>query len=335
MTGVAVPQYRRFARTWRLLLWAALTAAIVIAARRLPWADAMEELRRARLSYTVLAVALNFAILPLWATEWRLLVPRAFTVPFRRMFEIVAVTASVLNSVPFLAGEISAVALLSTRGRLSRGAALSVLALDQLLVAFAKLTVLGAAALLVTLPVWLTRGVSSLAIAFMLLGLTLWIVARRRPESVPSGGRIVRVVTAIRGWGQHLETLRDASLALRVALLAIAKKGLELGAIIVVQLALGVEPSLSAGILVLAGLAITTLLPVAPANLGVYEGTVFAIYRYLGHPADVALGLALVQHVCFLVPSIATGYLLVTGRQLRQTPFPAPEPSRRRRDAAR
>ena len=53
-----------------------------------------------------------------------------------------------------------------------------------------------------------------------------------------------------------------------------------------------------------------------PANVGVYEATVFAVYRYLGVPADAALAMAAVQHICFLIPTLGTGYVTMTLRQL-------------------
>ena len=76
------------------------------------------------------------------------------------------------------------------------------------------------------------------------------------------------------------------------------------------------------GVLIVACLAITTLIPVAPANLGVYEATVFAAYRYIDVPADAAVGMALLQHACFLMPSIATGYAVATLAHVKERSRP-------------
>jgi hypothetical protein len=128
-------------------------------------------------------------------------------------------------------------------------------------------------------------------------------------------------------WGAHFDVLREGRRAWRVALLALSKKAAELAGILAVQMAFGIEPSIAAALLLLGALAITTLLPVAPANLGVYEATVFATYRFLGVPAETALGLAIVQHLCFLLPSLATGYFILTLRQLPQLPPKRPSAS--------
>lgn len=307
------------ARRWLLpIIWAALTIALAIALPRLPWDRTVQELSRVAPGWVITALALTFLILPLWALEWTVIAPR-IRVAFRRMFEIVALTAAVLNSVPMLAGEISAVALLMTRAGLSRGAALSVLAMDQLLVAFAKAGVLALAASLSPLPTWIRGGLLSLVAVFVIAFAALMLlahrwehIARALPSTSGPGGLLGAAVR----WGEHLETLRDARRTATVALLAAAKKFAEILAVIAVQLAFGLEPSFVDAVVVVAALALSTLIPIAPANLGVYEATVYGVYRFLGVPAETALGLALVQHLCVLLPALAPGYLMLTLRQL-------------------
>src|SRR5678815_471756 len=60
--------------------------------------------------------------------------PRVPAVRGRDMLGVVALTSAVLNTTPMLVGEATAVVLLVARTRLDRAAALSVLAMDQLLV---------------------------------------------------------------------------------------------------------------------------------------------------------------------------------------------------------
>jgi uncharacterized membrane protein YbhN (UPF0104 family) len=297
------------------IVWIALTIALVIAVPRLPWGRAFADLRRVDAVWLAIAVVANFAILPLWALEWRLIAP-AMSVSFRRMFEVVSITAAVLNSIPLLAGEASAVALLITRGGLSRGAALSVLAVDQLLVAFAKLTVVALAAALAPLPEWLRGGLLLLSVLLVAAMAVLLAFAHRGSHAergllaAPSSTR--RLLASVAAWGRHLEVLRDAPRSAAIALLALAKKGAELGAVIAIQMAFGLDPAIGTAALVLAALALSTMLPVAPANLGVYEATVFGVYRYAGLPAETALGLAVLQHLCFLAPPLVTGYATLT-----------------------
>lgn len=311
----------RRALPWLLpVIWAGLTIALFFAIRSLPWHRALVELAHIEYAWVAIAIFCNLVILPLWAAEWRYLVP-VVRVGFARMFEIVAITASVLNSVPFLAGEASAVALLIGRGGLTRGAALSVLAMDQLLVAFAKLATLALAAWLAPIPAWLRQGLVTLVLVFAAMLLVLLVLAHRwqslrdrlLARTTPLRTRIARLAE----WGDHLDVLRAPGRISRATGIALTKKAAELAAIVAVQVAFGLDASLPAAALVLAGLALSTLVPVAPANLGIYEATVFTIYRYLGVPAETAIGLAIVQHLCFLLPSLATGYFTLTLRQLR------------------
>jgi glycosyltransferase 2 family protein len=301
-------------------LWILLTLALYFAGRDLPWSGAVASLSRVSPTLIGLAVILNFLILPLWMIEWLLLKPRSAAVSPHRMFEVVTVTASIHNAVPFLAGEAAAIGLLINAG-LPRGAALSVLAMDQLLVGVAKLGVLSVAALTAPIPGWLSAGVLSLVGAVLTLLLLLLLLAHFGSViSIQLSERRTRgraFMARLTGLGTHLAALREVLLASQVFGLAFAKKTLELTAIVAVQGALGMHPSFAASVLILAALAVTTSLPVAPANLGVYEATVFGTYRYLGVDADAALALAIVQHLAFLLPMIATGYVTLTFRQLR------------------
>ena len=304
-------------------LWVLLTAALFLAGRELPWRSALSTLANVSSAHVALAVALNFAILPLWMMEWMLLKPRQSPVHSGQMFEIVTVTASVHNVVPFLAGEAAALGLLINAG-VQRGVAISVMAMDQLLVGIAKLAVLSVAALTAPIPVWLKAGVLSLVagVAALFLGMLLLahfgtVISAQLREKQTRGRELV---ARLAGLGAHLSALREPWLAMRVIALALAKKTLELSAIVAIQAAFGMEPSFPAAILVLAALAVTTSLPVAPANLGVYEATVYATYRYLGIESDTALGVAVVQHLAFLLPMIATGYITLTVRSFAKRP---------------
>jgi uncharacterized protein (TIRG00374 family) len=299
--------------------WVAVTIAVLIAAPRLPWARAWDEIRRAQVSWLLAATALNFAILPLWAMEWRLLAPRGARSTFRAMFGVVAVTSSVLNTIPFFAGEAFGVGLLMARGGLPRGAALSVLAMDQLLVGVGKVAVVAIAALVAPLPDWLRAGVLTLVTGVCALGLAVLLLAHgwerargwlSRASSAPAG-LLARVVS----WGRHFDAMREPGVAALLVTLALTKKLAELAAIVAVQGAFGLDLSLSTAILVLAALSVTTLLPVSPANLGVYEATVYSIYRFLGFDDATAFGIALLQHTVFLVAGLVPGYVLLTAQQ--------------------
>ena len=82
----------------------------------------------------------------------------------------------------------------------------------------------------------------------------------------------------------------------------------EASAIWAIQKGFGLDLPIWSVLLILSALNLTTIVPLAPGNLGVYEATVFFIYQYLGIEPEQAIALALTQHLCFLLPLAGTGY---------------------------
>jgi uncharacterized membrane protein YbhN (UPF0104 family) len=311
---------RSSSRLFLFALWAALSVAMIAAVRALPWQSALQQLTQVRPGWVGAALACNAGILLVWAAEWQAIAPARLRVLYAAMFEVVATMAAVLNSVPFFAGEATGVALLVGRVGLTRGAALSVLAIDQLLSGLSKLAVLGIAAAVVPLPPWLRAGVLTLVAAVTALLCILLVMAhgwqRLRANLSTTSTPLRRALARMVSLGAYLDALRETARPRRLVVLALSKKAVELAAIVAIQAAFGMPVSLAAGVLVLASIGVATLAPIAPANVGVYEAAVFAAYRYMGVAPDTALALAVVQHICFLLPMVATGYITLSVRQL-------------------
>ena len=69
-------------------------------------------------------------------------------------------------------------------------------------------------------------------------------------------------------------------------------------------------------ILVMAALNLSTILPLTPGNFGVYEATAFLIYKFSGLSPEIALSLALLQHIFFLIPMAGTGWVVLLVKSL-------------------
>ena len=293
-----------------LLATVVLVGLLVLAVRRIDLVRAATELHGVRIGWVVAAVLCFMAILPLWALEWRLLAPRSSTTTLRAMLGVVAITSSTLNTSAFFVGEAVAVVLLVARAGLTRAAALSVLAMDQLLVGVAKLVVLAAGALTLSLPAWMNAGVAMLGAGVAALGAACLLAAWHH-EAIPRlAARIVpaRLAAALGNLGASLAPLRSPRLSASVLLLALAKKAAEVLAILCVQRAFGANLPVASAILALAALNLATLLPLVPGNLGVYEAAVVLTYTHLGVPAEQALGMAVVQHACYFAALALPGY---------------------------
>ena len=286
-----------------------LVALLVAAASRLDLHRALLAMGDVRLAWVLAAILAYLAILPLWAVQWHALSPPTPHRTVRRMLGVVALTASVLNTTPLLVGEAAGVLLLVTRIGLARSAAVSVLAMDQLLVGIAKVCVLGSAAMLLPLPAPMRHGLQSLlvvvALLVMFLGALAWrpalmgLVARRLPPRLT--GPLHRTAAA-------LSPLLDFRLGGLALVLALLKKLAELAAIVAMQRAFGVELPLASALLVLGALNLATLLPVLPGNVGLFEGAMVIAYRALGVPAEQALAIAVLQHACYFVALALPGY---------------------------
>ena len=277
-----------------------VTAGIIIAVRALDWRAALAAIAHVELGWLVISVLLNVGILLAWSGFWSVLAPREARVPYRHMFEIAAIASAVMNTVPFLAGHATGVALLIKRAKLSTQSALSVLALDQRGEGVVKVAVCLAVGLFAPLPGWIHRAFVGVTIAVGALMLGLVIVANSKTR-----------------WARDLAALRDVRHALLALALVSLSKVMEGLGIVAVQHAFGLSFAAPAVLLVLAAVLLATMIPVSPGNLGAYEAAAFFVYRYLGLAPEQALALAIVQHLCFMAASVGVGYTLGARHALR------------------
>ena len=284
-------------------------ALLIVAVRRFDLAMVMVSLGTARPAWLALAVACYVSILPLWALEWCVLAPRDGRPMFVRMLGVIAMTSSVLNTTPMLVGEAAAVIFLVSRAGLSRAAALSVLAMDQLVLGIAKVSVLVLATWLLVLPLWMERGMRALSALVALLLVALLVIAWGERTVIRAASALpLRAGHALRAVADALAPLRSPWRGGSSLGLALLKKLAEMLAILCVQRAFGVVLPYSSAVLVLAALNLATLLPVVPGNVGVYEAATVLAYSYLGVEADRALGIALLQHACYFAALALPGY---------------------------
>ena len=218
------------------------------------------------------------------------------------------------NTIPFPGGHAVGVMALARRAEVGHSVALSVLALDQLMEGFAKIFVLTLVAIFVPLPEVMSQGIFVFVGVVVIFASTLFYLAHR-PPSVKEGQSATswtgKIKGFVSGWSVHLEILRDLpifSLGLFLGLLMMCVQTLGIWA---VQKSLHLDLPFWAPILVMGALNLATILPVTPGNFGVYEGTAFLAYQFYGLSSESALSLAILQHVCFLLPMVGTGYLVL------------------------
>lgn len=323
MTSAGAELPRRSSRR-RALRWLALgivAGLVVVALRSMDLGRAGSEISTLRSSWLAGALVCYFIILPLWAVQWQLLAPPDRRRPVSRMFAVVAMTSTVLNTTPLLVGEATGVVLLVTLGGLTRAAAFSVLAMDQLLVGIAKVVALSSAAALLTLPHWMSGAAAPLVAGVAGLLVLLAFGAWRHRDLAQWAERVVapRLGAGLGSLGAALAPLRSPTRGGGALLLALAKKGAEVAAILCVQHAFGVSLPWASAILVLGCLNLATLVPVVPGNVGVYEAAVVVAYTWLGLAPEQALGIAVVQHLGYFVALALPGSWWVARGRIRAT----------------
>jgi uncharacterized membrane protein YbhN (UPF0104 family) len=274
--------------------WLFATALLAVCARSIDWSHAAETLVATHPAWIAFAILLNASIVPLMAAFWMALRPRIEPrVPFRRAFEIAATATALMNTVPFGAGHASIVVLWMRRGASSQRGALSILALDQLGEGIAKVGLFLVVALVAPMPSWMRAGVTSIALLVTILFVVLVVASR---------------------WATELRIDRSWTRACAGLGFVIGTKVAEALAIVAVQRAFGIDVDASGTLLVLAAVILGSMIPVTPGNAGTYEAAAFVAYRHLGLSPEQALSLALVQHMCFVLPSVGIGYLFMSAQ---------------------
>ncbi|MCP5120687.1 MAG: hypothetical protein GY953_58585, partial [bacterium] len=158
-----------------VLSWLIVTACFLFAFGGIAWRDAAGLVQGAAWSWLALAVVANLAILPLAALQWMLFLPRSKAVRFPRMMWITAVTSTISNGGPFLAGHAAGIHLLATEGQTGYPAAVSVKAIEQLAEGVAKLTLFGVTLALAPLSGGLRTGGTGVLAVVSVAGCALLI----------------------------------------------------------------------------------------------------------------------------------------------------------------
>lgn len=307
-------------KRWLYIIgWTLASVCIYFAIQKLELDSVFAELKNANPFWLSLAVFGNFCILIFGTLQWLNFLPRNYHVGFPRMIEINALMAMTSNTVPFFAGHALAVVLLAKREKVGHAVALSVMALDQFAEGFAKISLFLLVVILTPIPDWMRQGILlALSAILLLFGVLFFFAFRHRKFKIfmsrQTHPRWYKIWHFISRCAHHLEALRSIRLFAVGMGTALAMKGTEAFAIWAVQKSLGVDLPLWTIFLVLVSVGLVGMVPVSPGNLGIYEAAVFFVYQYLGLPAEQALSLAILQHVCFLIPNIGTGYLILLYR---------------------
>jgi len=297
-----------------LIAWVFATLLLYICFREIDSEQAWDNIKQVHPLWLFLGIAGHFLILIFWARQWIIFLPGKVFVTFKEMFKINALMSTAMNTLPFPGGHAFGVFLLSKKEGVDHSAALSVMSLDQLTEGIAKLTVLLIVSCLTPLPPLIKKGILGLIVAILIFAsILLYFSFRFHNYKTIAVGSVrtlkEKAIDFVSRWGHQLEGLRNIQTFCYGVILAYGMKLGEASAIWSIQKGFGVDLPIWSILLILAALNLTTIIPLAPGNLGVYEATVFFIYQHLGIEPEQAIALALTQHLCFLLPLAGTGYV--------------------------
>ena len=277
---------------------------------------AWKEIEKASAGWLVCAFLFNFLILVVWTSLWSVLIPQGIVVSFPRLFQSNCLMSTSCNTLPFPGGHTVGLVLLVKIAKVKYSIALSVLALDQMLEGIVKVIVMTFAASFSPLPEQMQLGIQLFIFIIVIFAGSMFYAAHKNPEiknlkKKNSHSKFDNVKEFVAQWVDHLELLRNYRVFCLGLILALVMMALQTLGIWAAQKSLGQELPFWTTILVMAALNLAMIFPVTPGNFGVYETTAFLIYTFSGLSPEIALSLAFLQHICFLIPMVGTGLIIL------------------------
>ena len=287
---------------------------------RVDWTLAIAAVAKAKPLPLILAVLLNAMILVFATAQWLLFLPEGVSVARSKMFKIMAIMSTVANSGPAGGGAAVGVHLLARQEGVGHSVGLSVLLLDQLVEGLVKVAIVLLAIVVVPIGLEYKAVSATILIGVPTLFFVLTVIAHRRSalESISerTTGFLGWLLTKLNLVAANLEALRRPKKLSLTVVLGLLQKLVAALAITCILLAFGVVTPWWGILAVLVAVNLSTVVSVTPANLGVFEGAAFLVYRTLGISSDTAVALAIVQHAAYLIPLAGIGWVISSVRPL-------------------
>ena len=304
-----------------ILIWLIVAYFFYEFFKTIDFNQAWKEIESASAGWLIAAFLFNLSILLVWTSLWSILIPKAIFVSFPNLFQANSFMSTSCNSLPFPGGHAVGVVLFARLAKIKHSVALSVLALDQMLEGIVKVVVLTLAASFSPLPKQMEQSIQVFIVLIVLFIVIMFYAAYKIPKVKNlnkkfSSSLLSRFKTFVSQWAGHLEILRDYRVFSAGLFLALVMMALQALGIWATQMSLGQELPFWTTILIMAALNLATIFPITPGNFGIYEATAFLIYKFSGLSPEMALSLAFLQHICFLVPMAGTGWVVLLIRSL-------------------
>ena len=306
----------------RALIWAVALASTIgfgyLAIRDAHPDEVWDALQNANVWWVFPSFAVLVAAVAVRVLRWQLLFHRDTRPSYGATAAAALVGLAVNSLLPLRAGEAARVIALNRRARTSPVESVATVALERILDVLCLLLLLlaalpwlpevgwvGAAA---AVALTLTAVLVGAALAFALFGDRPFHALDRFLKRFPFAHRVEHVGANLR---RGLVALRDPTLALTAVVLTVASWVLTSLSFWLLTLAFDLDLPLVSGVLILAAVGFSVILPAGPGSLGVFEAaTVVALAAY-DVPASAALSYAFTLHAVNLIPYIVAGAIAV------------------------
>jgi len=285
---------------FRLAAAAALIGACAYFARELDWSAVRRALAHASLPLVALAVVVNLFQVWLCAAAWSLMLSPVARVPVGQLFRYTLVAFAASGLLPGRSGEVIRAGMLKANEGvpLSIGAALSIV--EKCIEAITLLILAAPLPLLLpALPRWVSTCLAGLgAVGFATLAL-VWLAASHAERLSP---RLARFAEGAR-------VVRDPRVFFGTLAIVLLQWLTDAATLLLVMRALGIRVHWSAPILVDLLLNMAILVPLTPAQVGVFEVGIVTALGLLGVGRTRAVAFALLYHALEIVPTTAFGLI--------------------------
>ncbi len=305
---------RRLAITLRIAAIAVIGACLWWFIRKLDWHKLGKDLGHAKVWPLVIAVGLNFVCLWGKAACWHIMLAPKHVVKTMRLFRITVAAFAASAITPARAGEVLRVWSLKRRDGVPAADTAAVAVAEKLLDGMTMLILVAPVPwLLPGIPSWVEIGMLICAAIAVVLFIALYVaVGRVSAQAAGTGSFFTRFIG-----GMHV--LRDPKRLLWSLVPLFMVWFADLGAVMLVMYAVGIDVPIAAGLLVLFTLNVTIMVPSTPAQVGAFEVGALAGCKVIGIAEEPALAFALLYHVMQVIPTIAAGLILemrlVLGRE--------------------
>ena len=308
-------------RVLRVVGYALSAACLAVLAAYVDWPAFLAQLRHVDARRVGAAALLVLVAYAFFTVRWRMLLSLAPPLPWLHAATYLMLGYLGNLLLPMRAGDAARVLLV--RDAYGRGGvhALGSVLIERLLDFTAVLVVGAAIGFVAALPTAILVGLRMAAVAVLVALLVVAAVganpaaAARRIEALarPLGARVAQALARhVRPFGEALAIVyprdrRSATRLVSVVLLTACGWSAFGAAMVICTAAFGVEPAVTAGLLMMAVTNLGSAIPSSPGSLGVYHALAVLALSAWSVPLDTALSVATVSHAMVMGVQLALG----------------------------